>query len=119
MKPLFVSAFAASLLAMAGFTHTAMADAAILDAPLKGATLQSDDADMSLYFTEIAGGSFAVVATYVSDNAADQPERIVMELLDGDSVKFGLPGHPGRLYEFARKGPIVTVSDEIIGGEGL
>ena len=94
MKPLSVSAFAAVLFAAAMSAPAAIADATTLDAPLKGVTLQSDDVDMSLYFTEIADGGFKVVATYLSDTAPDQPERIVMKLFDGDSVKFGLPGTP-------------------------
>lgn len=116
MKALSISALVSAILAIT--TPAAMASEITLDAPLKGATLHSGDVGMSLYFAETAGNGFKVVATYVSATASDLPARIMMELSDGDSVKVGLPGHPGKLYEFSRNGRILVVSDEMVGGEG-
>ena len=118
MKALSIAALAALLSATPMAGSTAAADEVMLYGPGHGATLQSDDIAMSLYFTETPGDGFAVVATYVSAADAEQPNRLVMNLADGDSLRFGLPGHPGILYQFARNGHVVTVSDEVASAGG-
>lgn len=118
MRILSISALTATFLALAAPISAALAGAVTIDAPLHGETLHAGDIDMSVYFSETAGDGFEVVATYVSNTAPEQPARIVMELADGDNVTFGLPGHRGKLYEFSRKGRILTVSDKMSGGEG-
>ena len=110
MKSLIIAAFAATLFASAISAPTAANETATLDAPLAGATLSSEEIAMSVYFTETAGGAFEVVVTYL-DAGQDQPQRIVLALSDGDNLQFGLPGHAGTLYQFARNGDAVTVSD--------
>ncbi len=93
----------------------AMADIVTLETPVAGATLHSDDVDMSVYYTENADQAFEVVAFYTDSDAPQQPARLVMALSDGDSVRFGLPGYTGTLYEFSRNGDRVTVSDMPVG----
>ena len=110
MKSLAITAFAATLFASAISAPAAATETITLDAPLAGASLSSEEIDMSVYFTEAEGGAFEVVVTYL-DAGQDQPQRIVMALSDGDNLRFGLPGHAGTLYQFARNGDAVTVSD--------
>ena len=111
MKSLVIAAaFAATLFASAVSASAGGLKTVTLDAPLGGATLNSGEIVMSVYFTENEDGAFEVVATYL-DAVQDQPRRIVMALSDGDTLKFGLPGHAGKLYQFARNGGAVTVSE--------
>jgi ABC-type glycerol-3-phosphate transport system substrate-binding protein len=110
MNTLAITAFAATLFASAISAPVAADETVTLDAPLAGASLSSEEIAMSVYFTEAEGGAFEVVATYL-DAAQDQPRRIVMALSDGDNLQFGLPGHKGTLYRFARNGDAVSVSE--------
>ncbi|RCW82115.1 hypothetical protein [Paracoccus lutimaris] len=116
-----LSAAAATTLATALFAATLPASAGMgaettirLAAPLAGATLNSDQADMSVYYTQGKDKTLEVVATYVSDSAP-QPLQMFMALSDGDKVQFGLPGHPETLYRFARNGNVVTVTSQATG----
>lgn len=110
MKNLIIAAFAATLFASAISAPAAASEILTLNAPLAGASLNSEEIAMSVYFTETVGGAFEVVVTYL-DAGQDQPQRIVMALSDGDNLRFGLPGYAGTLYQFARSGDSVTVSD--------
>jgi hypothetical protein len=110
MKNLIIAAFAATLFTSTVSAPAASAGSVTLNAPYAGATLGSEEIAMSVYFTEAAGGAFEVVATYLGA-AEDEPQRIIMALSDGDNLRFGLPGHAGTLYQFARNGDAVTVSD--------
>lgn len=118
MKTLPAIALSAAFVTTAIASTAASAGSVTLSSPMAGVTLQSRDVDMSLYFIQIAGGRYEVVATYVGDTTPNDPGRLVMSLADGDSTSFGLPGHPGVLYEFARKGGAVTVSDVLVSGDG-
>ena len=118
MKTLSAIALSAALITTAIAPTAASAGSVTLNAPMAGITLQSRDVDMSLYFIETAGGRYEVVATYVGDTTPNDPGRLVMSLADGDSTSFGLPGHPVILYEFARKGGAVTVSDTQVRSDG-
>ncbi|MBU3031544.1 hypothetical protein [Paracoccus marinaquae] len=106
----FKIATAALLTALAAAPATAMADSITLTVPATGASLHSESVDMNVYFTDAAGSAYEVVATYVSDSAPDQPQRLIMALEDGDDVSFALPAHPETLYNFQRKGGILTVT---------
>lgn len=119
MKTLSIATLAAALFATPAAVSSAAADTVTLNVPYTGQTLRSGDIAMSLYFTTTENDGFKVVGTYVSDTDAVQPRRIVMNLSDGDSATFGLPGHPGVLYEFARAGGIVTVSDDGVSGNSF
>ena len=111
MKSLVIAAaFAATLFTSAISASAGGIETVTLDAPRAGETLNSREIVMSVYFTEAEDGALEVVATYL-DAAEDQPRRIVMALSDGDTLKFGLPGHAGKLYQFARNGDAVTVSE--------
>ena len=116
MKTLSIATLAAALFATPAAVSSAAADTVTLNVPYTGQTLRSGDIAMSLYFTTTGNDGFKVVGTYVSDTDAVQPRRIVMNLSDGDSAKFGLPGHPGTLYEFSRIGDVITVSNKVIEG---
>ena len=117
MKTLSAITLSAALVTTAIASTAASAGSATLSSPMVGITLQSRDVDMSLYFIEIAGGRYEVVATYVGDTTPNDPGRLVMSLADGDSASFGLPGHPGVLYGFSRTGSSVTVSDILVSGD--
>lgn len=109
MKTTIAAATALALTAGATF-----ADTITLSDPMAGATLHETDLDMSVYWTE-ADGALALVATYVTDDAATDPARLQMHLKDGDAVSFGLPGVQDRLFTFARDGETVTVASDRVG----
>ena len=111
MKVLAIAALAAALSTNAVAAPAATMNTVVLDDPLAGATLSSGAITMSIYFTEAAGDAFEVVVTYLDDAAQDQPRRIVLALSDGENLRFGLPGHQGKLYEFGRNGDAVTISE--------
>lgn len=94
----------------------ALADGLTLSAPLAGATLHGEAADVSVYFAETEGDVFEVVASYVTDAAPSNPNRIVMALGDGDAVAFALPGQPGTLYSFARAGSQIRIGADPAAG---
>lgn len=108
MKTIFA---AAALALTAGH---AFADTITLSAPMAGATLQDSAVDMSVYWTD-AGDAYALVATYVTDDAPTDPARLHMQLKDGDRVSFGLPGADSRLFTFARDGGAVSVTSARVG----
>ncbi|MBE3638018.1 hypothetical protein [Mangrovicoccus algicola] len=91
----------------------ASADQITLDRPMSGAALHEGGTDMTVYWTEVAGG-YEVIATYkgAADAAAS---RIAMVLKEGERVSFGLPGSRGLTYSFARENGAVTVSGARIG----
>ncbi|AUH33544.1 hypothetical protein [Paracoccus tegillarcae] len=89
-----------------------MAETATLTVPLAGATIQNEEADMSVYFVDGEDGAVTVYAAYVTDDAPYAPNRLTMSLQNGDDVTFSLPGLPETNYSFARTGGIVTVTGE-------
>lgn len=119
MKTLSAITVSAALITTATAPTAANAGSVTMNAPMAGVTLHSRDVDMSLYFIDGAGGNYEVVATYLVDIAGNETGRLVMSVADGDSTSFGLPGHPGVLYEFARRGDAVTVSDILVPADGF
>ncbi|WP_108261061.1 hypothetical protein [Mangrovicoccus ximenensis] len=81
-----------------------------LTAPFAGGTVSGAATDMSVYFTEAEGGAYTVIATYLAKADGAQPGRLMMEMKDGDALRFALPGHPGELYGIARSGSQVHVT---------
>ena len=98
----------AALLVAAPFT--ASAETLTLAAPLAGGTVHTDTVDMSVYWTAAGDSASEVVATYVAAGNPAEPQVMRMRLEDGDSVVFGLPGHAGDSWNFARKSGAVTVN---------
>lgn len=86
----------------------ALADSIELDTPMAGASLHDGIVDMAVYWTQ-DGSAQKVVATYAPKNAQDETGRLLMHLEDGDRVTFGLPGHAGVVYSFARQGDSLRV----------
>lgn len=103
MKAMFLAA-AAALVAFG-----ANAGEISLSAPMAGATLNGEVADMSVYYTTGENDSFHIVATYVTDEASE-PAQLVMDLQEGDALRFSLPGAMGEIYGFARKDGVLSVS---------
>lgn len=106
MRPI-VSMIAATAIAAAG--TAANADSIPLDEPIQARSLHDGRIDMFVYYVSQTD-HFEVVATYVTRDAPCEPLRLSMELADGDTVSFGLPGHLGVLYSFQRDGSAVEVS---------
>ncbi|WP_425072877.1 hypothetical protein [Sagittula sp. S175] len=76
---------------------------------MEGATVHHATVDMSVYWTKGAGEAVELVAYYAAkDDAAGG--KLQMALVDGDSVTFGLPGHVGQMFTFAREGDVVSVA---------
>lgn len=90
----------------------ALASEVVLQQPLAGATLQEQNTDMALYFTEADENGYEVVGIYADRSAPADARRITMRLDDGDAVRFALPGHEETLYTFERRGTEVQVSAE-------
>lgn len=84
------------------------ADTIELSEPMAGASLHDGIVDMAVYWTE-DGSAQKVVATYAPKNDHDNTGRLLMHLEDGDKVTFGLPGHAGVVYSFAREGDTLRV----------
>lgn len=89
------------------------------DRPIAAASLHEGPLDMVAYYTETETGAFQVVATFRERESAASPNRIVMELEDGDSVHFSLPGSSQALYGFARNGDRLGVSVDQVCGDTL
>jgi len=102
----------ASLAAASLAPFTANAGEITLTAPFEGRTLLDNGFGMSVYFTETDTNSFDVVALYVTPDAPVEPQRLRMQLMDGDSISFSLPGHMQTRYRFARTGTGVSVTSE-------
>lgn len=88
----------------------AQAETITLASAEAGATLHSTTVDMSVYWTEAAEGAVELTALYAAKADAADTGRLVMTLVDGDAVTFGLPGHVGQQFTFARAGDVVTVT---------
>ncbi|MCD2185411.1 hypothetical protein [Rhizobium sp. GN54] len=114
MKALLASLSAFLVAGMVATTDVHAQDVT-LAAPFLGATSHANDVALSVYYLPADAGALEVVVTYVGDAEANQPRRTVMRLADGDRVRFGLPGHPGTLYEFTRNGATVKLSAETVG----
>jgi len=89
-----------------------LADTLTLTAPLAGGTLHTDAVDMSVYYTAAEGDAFDVTAKYVVKGGESEPRTLRMRLEEGDSVVFGLPGHSGASWNFARSNGALTVAAE-------
>lgn len=112
---LLSTAFVAALATAAMHGMTVKADRITLDAPTSGATLRQGGVAMSVYFMALDDGAYEIVAIYAAEAEPGSRHRLTMALNDGDSVSFALPGHPGALYRFERRGDMVTVGVETIG----
>ncbi|MEQ5868375.1 hypothetical protein J4E08_00520 [Sagittula sp. NFXS13] len=86
----------------------ASAETVTLASDMSGATVHSATVDMSVYWTD-KGDAYELTAIYASRTDAEDTGRLVMALTDGDSVSFGLPGHVGQMFTFARQGDAVNV----------
>ena len=104
------AALAATLAPATLVPGAAGADSITLDAPMTGDSLQSTGVDMSVYYIALEGSAYEVVATYVGRDGKADPQRLIMALRDGDTVRFGLPGRMETRFAFARDGAEVTVS---------
>lgn len=87
----------------------AQADTINLSAPMAGATVHTDDVDMSVYWTT-SGDAFEVVAFYLPRGAGAETQKLQMRLEDNDSVTFGLPSFEGVQYSFERTSETLTVT---------
>lgn len=90
-------------------SFAAQAETITLSTPLAGATLHSDDVDMSVYWTK-SGDAYEVVAFYAPRGEGAAPQKLQMLLENGDHVTFSLPGFSGTQYSFERTAGTLTVS---------
>ena len=99
----------AALLAVAPFA--AAADELSLTSPEAGGVIHTDAAEMSVYWTP-EGDMMEVVAAYIPRDGGEVVRDLRMQLNDGDTVTFGLPGIEDAVYRFARKAGTLTVTPE-------
>lgn len=114
MRTTKFNSFIAAAVAFALSTTAALAQSISLNAPMQAASLHSGNLAMVVYYMEMED-HYQVVATYVSQDAPQEPARIKMALSDNDATRFGMPGHPGIIYAFSRSGETVNVSAELVG----
>lgn len=100
-----------AVLAALSLPMAAAAETVVLNEEAAGATLHANTVDMSVYWTA-KGDAFELTAIYAAKADAAEGGRLVMTLVEGDSVSFGLPGHVGQLFTFAREGDAVRVVAE-------
>lgn len=101
-------AFASIALAAGLITAPAIAAEIELTKEIQGASIHETGVDMVVYYTK-DGERLEVVATYVEDGDAANPNRMRMGLMDGDNVTFALPGRMETNYTFSRAGQTVRV----------
>ena len=99
---------ALTLAALAG--TAAAAETVTLDRPLAGATVIENGVAISVYRAPSAEASeiVEVVATYAPLAAPERTGRVVMQMAEGDSASFGLPGLPGLKLDFTRDAETVS-----------
>lgn len=99
----------AALIAAAPFA--AAAEELNLSSPADGGVIQTDRADMSVYWTP-EGDMFEVVAAYVSADGSVPVRDLRLQLDDGDAVTFALPGLDNAVFRFERNAETLTVAPQ-------
>ncbi|WP_237220145.1 hypothetical protein [Salipiger sp. CCB-MM3] len=87
----------------------AQAEVLTLSEPMAGGTLREGTVDMSVY-TLPKGETASEVVAFYTERVGAEPLRLAMQLEDGDSTTFGLPGISGVSYRFERTAGVVTVT---------
>ncbi|MGP6085787.1 hypothetical protein [Antarctobacter jejuensis] len=103
MKPILAAAL------IAATSGAALADDVTVTTTQSGASLREGAVDMNVYLVEEAG-DYRVVASYVTGPKNKEPARLVMDLQDGQTVTYGLPGAPGYHFTFTRAGDAISVT---------
>lgn len=103
MKPILAAAL------LAATSGAALADDVTVTTSHSDATLREGAVDMNVYLVEHAG-DYRVVASYLAGPGSRIPARLVLQLQDGETVTYGLPGAPGYHFTFTRVGDAVSVS---------
>lgn len=88
----------------------AMADSATMAKPIQAGSLHEGPLDMVAYWVPMDDDGYEVTATFIGRIEGDQPQRIVMKLVDGDDVSFAMPGYRTAQYRFERDGEAVNAS---------
>ncbi|CAM3405040.1 hypothetical protein PANO111632_17860 [Paracoccus nototheniae] len=104
MKTILLSTIASLSLGL-----PAMAEVAVLSAPLQAASLHTGALDMAAYRITLPDGAHEVTAMFRGRDS-DQPQRIVMRLQGRDEVRFAMPDEPQTLYTFTSTGNAVEIS---------
>lgn len=104
----YITVSAGVLLALTG--SLAFAEEATMLEPVQAASLHEGPLDMVAYYLDLDDGGYELTATFRARTDEAQPMRIVMRLMNGDNVAFGMPGYPGSLYRFARENDVITAS---------
>lgn len=104
MKTILLSAAAAL-----GLAAPALAEVAVLSAPLQAASLHTGALDMAAYRIDLPDGAHEVTAMF-RGRGAEEPQRVVLRLDGQDKVHFSMPGEPQTIYTFADMGEVVEIS---------
>ncbi|MEM9145982.1 MAG: hypothetical protein AAGC57_07255 [Pseudomonadota bacterium] len=102
-----LAAFTATTLSLASVP--AMAGGITLSRAMKTATLGTGGIDMVVFYI-MHERHLEVVATYAIPAILGAAARLRLEMLDGDSVAFSVPGAGEVTYGFARDGEAIHVS---------
>ena len=108
-----IRTFALAALLGATLMAPAHAEDVTISRPLAAGSLHEGALDMVAYWLEGPDGALEVTATFRDRATDDEPMRVVMPLQDGEALAFGMPGHEGALYRFARSGQAIRISVEV------
>jgi hypothetical protein len=108
------SVFSATAIFCTFLAASVAAEDGVMSNPIQAASLHEGPLDMVAYWTHLDDGGVEVTATFIARTAGAQPMRIVMRLVEGDDVSFGIPGYRSALYRFARHDGVVNVSVEVL-----
>ena len=104
MKTILLSAVASLVIAA-----PAVAEVAVLSAPLQAESLHSGALDMVAFRVDLPEGAHEVTAVF-RGRTNEEPQRVVMRLEDQDEVRFSVPGEPQTLYTFTGMANGVEIS---------
>lgn len=97
-----------ALMAVLAVPAASRADTTVLPAPIAAGALHDGTLDMVAFYVP-AGDAVEVTAMFAARSNPTTPARIRMVLAEGESTAFGIPGHPGSIFRFARTGNAVTI----------
>jgi hypothetical protein len=108
-KDSFMKTILLSAVASLAIAAPAVAEVAVLSAPLQAQSFHSGAFDMVAYRVNLPEGAHEVTAVF-RGRTNEEPQRVVMRLEDQDEVQFSMPGESQTLYTFTGMANGVEIS---------